>query len=180
MNILFSEVYWGSLIILAGILLIVKNVFHVEIPVMGIIFPIIIITLGVSMLTGFKGQSTDSQRAIFSESTVTADSSNAEYSVVFGKGVYDLRSIKPTDKNVKIEINSVFSSAFVTVDPATPMRIKVESAFAGGNVINGKVASFGDNVYRSASFNENMPFVDVQAHVVFGSLEVREDSSTTF
>lgn len=179
MNILFSEVYWGSLIILAGVLLIVKNVFHVEIPVMGIIFPIIIITLGISMLTGFKGQS-DSQRAIFSESNVTADSSNAEYSVVFGKGVYDLRGVKPTDKNVKIEINSVFSSAFVTVDPATPMRIKIESAFAGGNVVNGKVAAFGDNVYRSASFNENAPFVDVQAHVVFGSLEVREDSSTTY
>lgn len=180
MNILFSEVYWGSLIILAGVLLIVKNVFHVEIPVLGIIFPIIIITLGVSLLTGFKGHSTDSQRAIFSESNVTADSSNAEYSVVFGKGVYDLRGIKPTDKNVKIEINSVFSSAFVKVDPTTPMRIKIESAFAGGNVVNGKVAAFGDNVYRSASFNENMPFVDVEAHVVFGSLEVREDSSTTY
>jgi hypothetical protein len=180
MNILFSEVYWGALIILAGVLLIIKNVFHVEIPVMGIIFPIVIITLGISLLTGFKGKSTDSQRAIFSESTVTADSANAEYSVVFGKGVYDLRNIKLADKIVKVEINSVFSSAIVKVDPATPMRIKVESAFAGGTVVQGKVAAFGDNIYRSASFKEDAPFVDVEAHVVFGNLQVKEEPLTTY
>lgn len=180
MNILFSEIYWGALIILAGILLIIKNVFHVDVPVLGVIFPIIIITLGISLLTGFKGKSTSSANAIFSESTIAADSSNAEYNVVFGKGFYDLRNIKPTDKTIEIEVNAVFSSAIVKVDPATPMRIQIESAFAGGTVVQTNVAAFGDNTYRSRTFNESEPFVDVKAHVVFGSLQVIEEPLTTY
>lgn len=179
MNIIFKEAYWGALIILAGVLLIARNVFKIDIPVWGVIFPIIIISIGVSILFGV-GTGMGGAKAIFTESNVTADSSDSEYSVVFGKGEYDLRRIKPAGKNIAVEINAVFSSAVVRIDPNTPMRIKIESAFAGGHSPGGHVASFGDNSYKTRSFQEGMPFVDVRASVVFGSLHIIEDTAATF
>jgi hypothetical protein len=179
MNIFFKEAYWGALIILAGVLLIARNIFKIDIPVWGIIFPIIIISIGISILAGGRG-GPEGSKAVFTESSMTADSSDSEYSIVFGKGEYDLRRIKPVDKNISVEINAVFSSAVVRIDPTTPMRIKIESAFAGGHSPGGHIASIGDNSYRTPAYKEGAPFVDVRASVVFGSLRIVEDTVTSF
>jgi len=54
MNFLFRETYWAGILILAGILLVLRNVFKLDIPVMGVIFPVIIISWGVNILMGSK------------------------------------------------------------------------------------------------------------------------------
>jgi hypothetical protein len=179
MNILFKEAYWGALIILVGLLLILRNVFKIEVPVFGIIVPIIIITLGISLLIGFRERHTDNS-TVFGQGQVVADSSESSYSVVFGKGEYDLRSLRPTDKNIPIEVNAVFSDVKVRIKQNTPIRIKLESAFAGGKVPSGKVAAFGDRSFVTNAFNENSPFIDLKATVVFGNLDIIEDPSESF
>src|SRR5437016_4641935 len=119
MNIIFREAYWGALIILAGVLLIVRNVFKLDIPVMGIIFPIFIITLGISLLLGWRGPERQGKTILFSEADFDNVTAEDHYSVVFGKGSYDLRNLKPADKDIPVDISCAFGSAELLINPAT-------------------------------------------------------------
>ncbi len=183
MNIIFREAYWGSLIILAGILLILRNVLKVDIPVMGIIIPVVIISIGVAMLTGSKGSPLHirGKDAVFSEGRYEANSEDAEYNVVFGKGVYDLRSIKPTDKDVHIELNTVFGGSEIFISAETPMIVTISSVFGGGKFPDGSSISFGERSYKTPAYREGEPCVRVKADVVFGGIDVRiRTDSTSF
>ena len=181
MNIIFRETYWGALIILAGILLIIRNVFKIDLPVMGIIFPIFIITLGISLLIGFRGPESHGKNILFSDGDFETINSDEHYSVVFGKGSYDLRNLKPIDKDINVDINCAFGSAELLINPANPMKIKVSSAFGGGHLPNGNTVAFGERVYTTPAYRDGSPCVKVKANVAFGGIEIREikDSTTT-
>ena len=181
MNILFKEAYWGSLVILAGILLISRNVFKIDLPVMGIIIPIIIISIGVAMLTGTKGSLhiRGGKDAVFSESRYEANNDDTEYNVVFGKGMYDLRNIKPTDKDVRIEINTVFGGAEIIISPDIPLIITISSVFGGAKLPDGGSVAFGERTYKTPAYRDGTPCVRVKADVVFGGVDVRIRTDST-
>jgi hypothetical protein len=179
MNIIFREAYWGALIILAGVLLIIRNVFKIDLPVMGIIFPIFIITVGISLLTGFRTADRQGKNILFSDADFDNVSSNEHYSVVFGKGSYDLRNLKPTDKDIFVDINCAFGSAELLINPTTPMKIKVSSAFGGGHMPNGNTVSFGERVYTTPAYRDGTSSVKVKANVAFGGIEIREIRDST-
>ncbi len=180
MNFLFREAYWASLLILAGVLLIVRNVFKLDLPVIGIIFPIIIISWGVSILLGPKGNADNDSTLLFHNGSVTGVDGNSSYNVIFGKGTYDLRNIKVGDKNTRVDIDAIFSSAFVRINPNIPMKIIVSAVFASGKLPDGSVISFGDRTYTTRSYNADSAYVEVYADVFFGDLRIIEDDSATF
>jgi predicted membrane protein len=179
MNILFRETFWGALIVLAGLLLIIRNVFKIDLPVMGIIFPIIIITLGISLLTGARVMPHSGRNTLFSEGSYEASGENAKYSVVFGKGVYDLRKIKPVDKDVHIEVNTVFGGAEIIVDRNTPLIVDGASVFGAVEFPNKESVSFGDKTYTTAGYSEGTPAIRLHAKVVFGGIEIIDRSDST-
>jgi hypothetical protein len=179
MNIIFREAYWGGLIILAGVLLIVRNVFKIDLPVMGIIFPIFIITIGISLLSGFRGPERDAKNILFSDGDFDTVDGGDHYNVVFGKGSYDLRSMKATDKDLNVDINCAFGSAELLINPANAMKIKVSSAFGGGHLPNGNNVSFGERMYTTAAYRDGQPCVRVKVDVAFGGVEIREIKDST-
>jgi hypothetical protein len=184
MNIIFRETYWGALIILTVVLLIIRNIFKIDLPVMGIIFPIFIISLGVSLLTGFKGQSWhgrwgESKNILFNDEQFDSVSGNERYSVVFGKGSYDLRNLKPADKDMYVDINCAFGGIEIFINPAVPMKIKVSSAFGGGQMPDGRTVAFGERTYKTPAYRDGAPCVNVKANVAFGGVEIREMKDST-
>jgi hypothetical protein len=188
MNFLFREAYWGALIILAGVLLIIRNVFKVDLPVMGIIFPIFIITLGISLLSGFRGGESrnwgGSRSTLFSDEKFDSVSGDEHYSVVFGKGSYDLRNLRPVDKDIRVDISCAFGGAEIFINPAIPMKIKVSAAFGGGQMPDGRTVAFGERTYKTPAYKDGAPCVSVKASTAFGGIEIREmkdsTASTTF
>ena len=177
MNFLFRESYWAGILILAGVLLILRNVFKLDLPVMGIIIPVIIISWGVSILVNSNRSSDNGSSTVFSHNTTTEVNEGSQHSVVFGKGDYDLRKVKP---GVRVDIDAVFSTANVRIDPNVPMRIKISSAFASARMPDGAVSSFGERRFFTKAYQEGQPFVDVRCDVVFGDLRIIEDSTATF
>jgi predicted membrane protein len=181
MNILFREAFWGALIILAGVLLIIRNVFKIDLPVMGIIFPIIIITVGISLLTGAKVGPQSARHTMFNEGSYEASGDNARYSVLFGKGVYDLRKLRPVDKDVHVDVSTVFGGAEIIVDRNTPLIIEGASVFGAVEFPNKESVSFGDRTYTNSAYVEGSPAIRVHAKVVFGGIEIIDHTdSTTF
>ncbi len=182
MNIIFRETYWGALIILAGVLLIIRNVLKIDLPVMGIIFPIFIITLGISLIGGFRGESRhwgSGKSTLFGDQRFDDISGNEQYSVVFGKGSYDLRNLKPLDKDINVDISCAFGGVEIFINPAVPMRIKVSSAFGGGQMPDGHTVAFGQRTYKTPAYREGSPCVNVNASTAFGGIEIRQMKDST-
>ncbi|MBS1902138.1 MAG: hypothetical protein JSS75_00345 [Bacteroidetes bacterium] len=176
MNFLFRETYWAGILILAGILMILKNVFKLDIPVMGVIIPVIIISWGVSLLIGSKGSPADDDNTVLFNHTQTTVNGGSKHSVVFGKTEYDLRNAKP---GTRVDVDAVFASATLTVNPNTPMKIKISSAFGSGRLPDGNLVTFGERRYTSPGYREGEPFVDLRCDVVFGDLKIYPDTSST-
>jgi hypothetical protein len=179
MNFLFRETYWAGILILAGILLVLRNVFKLDIPVMGVIFPVIIISWGINILMGSKPFFDIETNVVFHNGQTTTVHGRSQHNVAFGKGDYDLRNIQVTTENVRVDVDAVFSTASVRIDPRVPTRVKASSVFGSARLPDGSMVSFGDRTYYTKAYREGSPYVDVRADVVFGEMRIIEDSVTT-
>lgn len=176
MDFLFSRLFWGGIIILFGLSIILNAVFKINIPLFKIIFALLIIYFGVNMLVGsFKGKKTsDSGTDVFSSSTIRADASslNKEYSVVFGSQVIDLRDITDgADKTV--ELNTVFGSQKVYINENARVRVKASSVFGQVSMPDNNSVSFGDGTYTQQPENTlSAGTLFLEANAVFGDIRV--------
>jgi len=176
MGFLFSGLFWGVVIILLGITVILKAVFHVDIPLFRIIFALCIIYFGLRVLVGGFHGGKERQTVVFGESRLSL-TDDSEYNVVFGKGSLDLSGVEPGDRSDAIEFTTVFGKGTLIVNPNVPMRIKVSSAFGGVRMPDGTNIAFGDYTYRSKAYKEGSPFLNIKAAVVFGNLAVKASDS---
>lgn len=176
MDFLFSRLFWGGVIILFGLSIILNAVFKINIPLFKIIFALVIIYFGVSMLVGsFKGKNNgDKATDVFSSSTIKADASSLsnEYSVVFGSQVVDLTDITDgADKTV--EVSTVFGSQKVYINENTKVRVKANSVFGSITLPDNNSVSFGDYTYNQqpeSTLSAGILFIE--ANAVFGDIKV--------
>jgi len=181
MNIIFSGIFWGALLIVLGILIIIKILFHVDIPVFRILIALFFIWLGVKIIAdGFsfgKNADEDKSNIVFSETNVNAGTGDNEYNIVFGKGVIDLHQIALSDIKgdyVTIKVNSVFSGGVVKLNPEIPTVVRAESAFGGIQMPDGNSTAFGRYTYRTKNYRDGAKYIYVKANVVFGGLQIIE------
>jgi predicted membrane protein len=171
------SIFWGVLLIVIGLSLVIKIVFNIDFPIFKIIFAFIFIYIGLKILLGhsfrpFQEKKTDTE-VIFGESSFDNVEHGKEYNVIFSKGNFDLRNIPLNETGpTKIKINTVFGGARVIIDKNKPIRIKADAVFSGAQMPNGNSTAFGSTVYSSDSLDFSKPYLDVKADVVFGGLEI--------
>jgi hypothetical protein len=161
---------FGVIIILIGLGIIFK------LPIFRILIGALLLFLGIKVIFGgfslglSKWSKTD---AIFTETLFTAENlSKNEYNVVFAKGVFDMRNIdlNKTPKNIKL--NTIFAASEIILNPDIPCKITINSAFAGANLPNGNSIAFGTLSYMCKNYNADTLFLELNADVVFGSLDI--------
>ncbi len=172
MGFIFSQVFWGLFLVLLGVSFILKVLFHLDIPVFRLFVSFLLIYMGLRVLTGGFGCERNSRNMIFNDYQfrVTAD---GEYNVIFGRGVVDLTGYQ-VDANTRIKINTIFGSGLVKLDPAQPLKIKVNSAFAGAKMPDGNMISFGEYNYQTPAVKDDQPYGIMEVNVVFGELQMTE------
>jgi predicted membrane protein len=179
MCFLFSGAFWGLLLVLLGISIIVRVMFHIHIPLFRIIVALIFIYFGIRMLVGgfwprnccgdWKGH------AVFTESTVkTTSFGGEEHNVVFGKSTVDATDSSLTDQNREFNLNTVFGQTDLRISAAVPTIVKATAAFSSAQFPDGNVITFGDYTYKTKSYAENAPHRKIKASVVFGGLRIIE------
>ncbi len=178
MGFLFSSFFWGAVVILFGLSIILNAVFHIRIPVFSIIIALIFIYLGLKILFGSFGIKTSKNTVVFSTSDMKCRNKNEEYNIIFGKGSIDLSEIELEDEHLNFEVNVVFGRGDVLIDPAKPFIIKVSSVFSGAHLPDGNVAAIGNNSYVSPSYVKGEKYISVHADVVFGALNIIEVNRT--
>lgn len=170
------SLFWGLLLVILGLSLIFRIVFNIDFPLFKIFIAFVLIYFGVKMLFGsFNGPNfeTKETEVVFNEKQYANPESNRDYSVVFGKGVYDFRDFDLKGEKQRVKISTVFGATVIKISKTLPVRIKVESAFAGTDLPDGNSAVFGSTTYTSPGFDSEKPYLDLKLEVVFGGCEVR-------
>jgi len=171
-SFLFSGLFWGLFLMLLGVSVILKAVFHVDIPVFRIFIALFLIFLGIKLLAGGWGK----QRLAWpaGDGAPSRPVDGGRYEVVFGKRIVDLGDMEWKGENARIRLDTVFGDAVLKLNPAIPTKVKASTAFANAEFPDQSTAAFGSYVYRNRAFEKDKPCVTVKASVVFGSLEVTE------
>ena len=169
MSFVFSGLFWGAIVVLIGITIILNGVLGIRIPIIRIVFGLLLIYWGVSLLVGARfGRS---GAAVFSDSEVRASSAGKQ-DVIFGRSVIDLTGIVLKEGVNRYEVNTVFGASIIKLDRAMPVKVVASSAFAGVKMPDGGNIAFGETTYRSMSLKEDSTYLLVKASVVFGGTEV--------
>lgn len=172
-----SSLFWGVLLIIIGLSLVIKIVFNIDFPVFKIIIAFIFIYIGLKIILGhnfkpFHEHKSDNE-VIFGESSFNNIEHGKEYNVIFSKGNFDLRNIPLQESGpTKVKITTVFGGARIIIDKNKPIRIKADAVFSGVQMPNGNSTAFGTTLYSSDSLDLSKPYLEVKADAVFGGIEV--------
>ncbi len=175
-SFLFSGVFWGGILVLWGISIIINTMFHVNIPIFRIILAFIFVYIGFKMLWGgYKfGSKVERNTVIFSDTRMKFNPSdeNNEYNVIFGKSELDLTGISVANKSERIRVNVIFGEGIVEVNPDTPLKVDASAVFAGAFTPDETVTSFGHHIYRSPSYKKDENSLEIEANCVFGGVRI--------
>lgn len=174
MSFLSSGVFWGAMIILFGLSILLKEIFHVHIPITRIIFGVILLYIGIRVIMGGMNRRWHSVDAIFGSSSTEYQSGKGDYNIVFGSGTIDLSKMKTVIQDEKINVSVVFGNGTLLVNDSLPLIIKGTAVF--GNIVlpNQSSSAMGDIYYTSPTYSDSQPHVTIDANSVFGKLVVQK------
>ena len=170
-----AGLFWGALLLVLGIALIIKVVFNVDFPVFKILVGVFFIFIGLKILFGrvlIPEGKIGPDETIFSERVYDSPEDGKEYNVIFGKGVYDFTQTDLSKGNVRVEINTVFGGTVIKVREDMPYKIEADAVFAGAELPGGNTAVFGSSKYSSDNFRSDSAALYIKIGVVFGGVQV--------
>ncbi len=173
MHFVFSGVFWGLILVLLGLSMIVKVVFKIDLPIIKLLFAALLIYWGIKLLFGISFHTKSPDSVVFDNADIEHVEAGREYNVVFGKSRIDLRNFVLEDKNAKIEIDVVFGNGIIYLNPEIPAKVKVDAVFAECRLPKGNVSFIGEQVYHTPSFVEGENFLQIDLDIVFGNAVVR-------
>ncbi|MFO7675852.1 MAG: LiaF-related protein [bacterium] len=169
---LSSAFFWGGLVVLAGLSIILHSL-GIRFPLFRFALGLLFLWLGLTIIVGgFRRTGARKDTVAFESDSVTAQSGQREYNAVFGSGVFDLTGIRPEGRDERVEVNAIFGQARVLVDLNTPVRIEGSAAFGQTRFPDFGSVSFGDRVYDSPKYRGNEPALILKVAAVFGQVLV--------
>lgn len=173
-GVIFNGLFWGGILIVWGVCVIINSMFNIHIPVFRLIIAFVLVYFGVRILAGgFKVKvSTEQNTVLFNEARISGQGTenNKDYNVIFGKGVIDLSDLPATNQTVAANVNAIFGEAVIEINPDAPVRITANSAFGAASLPDESVTSFGKYTYKSLTYGKGNGALEIEASVVFGSI----------
>jgi hypothetical protein len=174
MTNLFDGIFWGIVLIALGVWFLVRKYVPVNIPVIRILIAVLFVYVGVRVL--IHGPSVrDRNTVVFSQSEMSyvSGEKDNEYNMIFSSGNVDLTGVPVGDRSVSAEVNVIFGSGTLRLNPAVPARVHMSSAFGSVHAPDGKSVTFGDTVFVTPAYKAGAPALEVKAAAVFGSLRIQ-------
>jgi len=170
---LIDGIFWGVLLIVVGVWFLVRRYVPVHIPVIRVIIAVLFVYIGIRVLV--RGPVVhDRNTVIFSDSTAlhyTPDSGR-DYNVIFSRGDVDLTPVAVSATSIRAQVNVVFGSATLHINPATPAKVNMSSAFGTVDAPGERTVAFGETVYTTPAYKAGAPALEVRAAAVFGRLTI--------
>lgn len=172
-NVFSSGAFWGVVIVLIGVGLILREVFHINFPFLRLLFGLLLIYWGVKIIYDGFGKPTRRDHEMFSNDSHAYDGSRRDYNIVFGNSTIDFFKMEEPVADSRCEVSAVFGNAIVLINENLPVKVKMDAAF-GQVIAPGKsVSGFGENEYTTSSYDPSKPALVIEADAVFGKVEIR-------
>ncbi|REK48910.1 MAG: hypothetical protein DWQ48_08505 [Bacteroidetes bacterium] len=172
MSFLSSATFWGIIIILLGVSIILKEVFHIQFPFFRVIIGLLLIYWGIKVISGSTWKSRSSSSAVFGEQEMKYSSDEKEYGFVFGTGTVDLFKAEVPVQNKKIEVGVVFGNATLILNDSIPAIVEMSTVFGAVNAPGRSVAMIGNSNYTTAAYKSDQPAYRIEAGAVFGKIDI--------
>ena len=171
---LVDGIFWGVLLIALGVWFLVRHYVPVHIPVIRIIVAVLLVYIGIRVLV--HGPFIHERNTmVFGQSTMQFSPDHGrDYNVIFSNGTIDLSQVTVSSTDVRAQVNVVFGSGELRLNPAVPARVSMSSAFGTVEAPGGRSIAFGDTVYTTASYKEGAPALKIHATAVFGRLLIAQ------
>ncbi len=170
-----AAVFWGSLLIILGVTLVIKVIFNIDFPVFKILVAAFFVFLGIWILFGSFGRvniRSGPNDVLFSERYYQAPFDQPEYNVVFGKGVFDFTNVDLSEGSKNVKIGTIFSASQIKISKDMPVEISADAVFAGAELPDGNTAVFGSATYVTDSYQPDSAHLKIKLDVVFGGVQV--------
>lgn len=171
-----SSHIWGLLLIVLGIVLFLNVVYDFDLPVLGILFGVLIILVGLMLITNSTGSfcpKGDDKNAVFEDGrTIYASSRGHDYNIIFSKGTIDLTGINLQDGTQKVDANCIFGHSTLRINSQVPTIIKASSVFGSIELPDGSSSSFKTVEYRAGNPTPDSACLKVEANAVFGTMRI--------
>ncbi len=170
---IIDGIFWGLALIALGVWFLVRRYVPVHIPVIRIIVALFFVYLGVRVLV--QGPTIrDHNTVVFSDTSIQYSPEHGRaYNVIFSNSNVDLSDVQISGSSSRTEVNVVFGSGTLRLNPSTPVRVQMSSAFGTVDAPSGRSVAFGDSVYTSDSYREGAPALEIHATAVFGRLAIQ-------
>jgi predicted membrane protein len=163
-GLFFGGLFWGILISLFGLSIVLKYAFNINIPFGRIFFGVIIILFGLRLIIGQSGFiKTRHNKAL------NYNKNSKEITVLFSNGVVDLSKFV-NSKNFPSEISVIFGSATVIVPDSINLEITSNTVFGSTILPDRSYAGFGEDVFVMNT-EQGAPIYQIETNTVFGKLE---------
>lgn len=171
-------ILFGIFMIVLGLGLIIRVVFHLDFPVGRFILALFIIFIGLKVLMGhrldFYWHGESDKDVIFSERNIDASPlDEKEYNVVFGSAKIDLTAVDLENEKKSLKVNAVFGGVEIKVSKSIPLMVKAETVFGAVNSPREGVGGFGSSVFKSDNFKSDKPYLYIKASSVFGGIDIK-------
>lgn len=173
MSFISTGAFWGVVIILFGLSILLKEVFHVHIPFVKILFGLLLVYWGVKMIAGGFMKSGSGNAAVFGKSNMEYDERHDDYDIVFGSGTIDLFKMETPTEKKKIEVSVVFGNGVLIINDSIPMKIEMNSVFGTNILEDRRVNALGTTHNTTSAYKEGQPFIKLETNVVFGKLVIQ-------
>ena len=134
--ILFNGAFWGGVLVLCGIGMILNFMLGIKIPVLRIIFALLFIYLGFKLIFGDRYYIPEWNRHHWSSHSsfnyqINKDRAEQDINLSFGSGYIKIaKEDLNRDMNYDIDISCSFGDFKVELDKDLPVSINANSAFA--------------------------------------------------
>ncbi len=167
-------VFWGILLLLSGLILLVRGIFNIDIPVIRTLAGVFMILLGVKLLFGnslpWPVKTAENEIFFRSETIHAGEKPPQSLQIAFSAVVLHLdRSEHPAEKE-EIRINNLFSGSTIYLPADIPISITVDAVFAGVKMPHTNTPLFGRGRFTSDDFDPELPHLAIDANCVFGSV----------
>ena len=169
-KVLFSTSFWGIILIILGVLFLVQEFLHIDIPFFTILISCLFIYFGVKLINGNIHAKKMDNLNVFGSHILAYSDGLYDYSNVFGESKLDLSTVE-INEDKTIEINCIFGDFKVKLSENLNYKILSNTIFGKTAMVDKSTDGFGSQIYTPTNFNANLPCLTIKSSVVFGQIE---------
>ena len=170
MKFIFTSIFFGSLLILWGLSLVIEALFGISFPIIKIAFALMLIYAGIIIIQGLYPN--EMQKTIFFSHEKTS-TLKKDYKVVLGAGIIDLSLITLSQTEpTYVNVYTLLGNTVIKINPEIPTIVHSTSILSAVHFPDKTMVSFGTYSFEN-NLNKATPRLIIDTTTALGALEVK-------